>query len=106
MRQIMVRYNAHPQRADENERLIRAVYDELDGSRPAGIRYAAFRLDDGVGFVHLASVETADGHNPLSEVAAFARFQENVGDRCERDPVVSVLHQIGAYRMLGDGSGT
>jgi hypothetical protein len=105
MRQIMIRYAAQPHRADENERLIKAVYDELEGSRPAGLRYAAFRLDDGVGFVHLASVETPDGRNPLSDVAAFARFQEHIGDRCDGDPVVSVLHRIGAYRMLGDGSG-
>ena len=104
MRQIMVRYSVKPERADENEQLIRDVYEELARTGPAGIRYATFRLADGVSFVHLASVETDDGTNPLSQVAAFARFQEQIGDRCEGQPVVSDLHAIGSYRMLADGS--
>lgn len=101
MRRIMVRYAVKPDRVDENERLIRDVYEELAGTAPEGIRYATFRLGDGVSFMHLASVETDDGRNPLEQVAAFARFQENIGDRCDGRPVVSDLHAIGSYRMLG-----
>jgi hypothetical protein len=102
MRQIMVRYSVKPERADENVQLIRDVYEELARTTPAGIRYATFRLADGVSLMHLASVETDDGTNPLAQVAAFARFQEQVGDRCEGRPVVSDLQAIGSYRMLGD----
>ena len=101
IRRIMVRYAVKPDRVDENERLIRDVYEELARTAPAGIRYATFRLGDGVSFMHLASVETDDGRNPLEQVAAFARFQENIGDRCDGRPVVSDLHEIGSYRMLG-----
>jgi hypothetical protein len=101
MRRIMVRYAVKPDRVNENEQLIRDVYEELARTAPAGIRYATFRLGDGVSFVHLASVETDDGRNPLEQVAAFARFQENIGDRCDGRPVVSDLHAIGSYRMLG-----
>jgi hypothetical protein len=97
----MVRYAVKPDRVNENEQLIRDVYEELARTAPAGIRYATFRLGDGVSFVHLASVETDDGRNPLEQVAAFARFQENIGDRCDGRPVVSDLHAIGSYRMLG-----
>jgi hypothetical protein len=97
----MVRYAVKPDRVDENERLIRDVNEELARTAPEGIRYATFRLGDGVSFMHLASVETDDGRNPLEQVAAFARFQENVGDRCDGRPVVSDLHAIGSYRMLG-----
>jgi hypothetical protein len=96
MRQVMVRYTVKPDRVAENEELVRAVYDELAATGPAGLRYATFRLDDGVSFVHIASVEGDD--NPLAEVAAFARFQAEVRDRCEVQPVVTELHEVGSYR--------
>jgi len=102
MRQVMVRYKVKPDRVAENEQLVRAVYDELARTEPAGLRYATFRLDDGVSFVHLASSETDDGHNPLSEVKAFGRFQEDIADRCEEGPVVTELRQIGSFRAFGE----
>jgi hypothetical protein len=96
MRQVMVRYTVKPDRVAENEELVRAVYDELADTAPPGLRYATFRLDDGVSFVHVAAVE--GDHNPLGEVAAFARFQEGVRDRCDVQPVVTELQEIGSYR--------
>jgi hypothetical protein len=40
----MVRYTVKPERAAENVELVRAVYDELHGAQPAGLRYATFQL--------------------------------------------------------------
>jgi hypothetical protein len=105
MRRVMVRYTVKPGRAEENERLVRDVYDELHRTGPEGIRYATFRLADGVTFVHVASVETDDGRNPLADVAAFARFQEAVADRCDVAPVVMELTEVGSYRLLGEAIG-
>jgi len=102
MKQVMVRYKVKPDRAAENERLVRAVYDELRRTEPTGLRYATFRLDDGVSFVHLASSETDDGHSPLSEVKAFKQFQEDIDDRCEEGPAVTGLREIGSYRLFGE----
>ena len=51
----VVRYRTKSDRAEENERLIREVFAELAEEQPAGLRYAAFRLDDGVSFVHWPS---------------------------------------------------
>ena len=82
MRRIMVRYKVKPDRAAENEELVRAVYEELQRTQPAGLHYATVALEDGVSFVHLSSIDTEDGRNPLSDVEAFARFQEGIGDRC------------------------
>jgi hypothetical protein len=96
MRQVMVRYKVKSDRAAENEELVRAVYDELHRTEPAGLRYATFQLDDGVSFVHLAS--TDDGQNPLPQVEAFQRFQENIRDRCDEVPVVAQLREIGSFR--------
>jgi hypothetical protein len=100
MRRVMVRYEVKPGRAAENEELVRAVYEELRRTEPEGLRYATFRLDDGVGFVHLA--ETEEGHNPLADVVAFARFQVGIRERCAQPPTVTVLHELGSYRFHGE----
>jgi hypothetical protein len=97
MRQVMVRYKVKPEHAAENEELVRAVYAELKDSAPADLRYATFQLEDGVSFVHVAITE--DGQNPLTEVAAFREFQKQIGERCEEQPVVSELREIGSYRF-------
>jgi hypothetical protein len=98
MRQVIVRYKVKPGRAEENEALVRAVYEELRDVAPAGLRYATFRLEDGVSFVH---VSATDGEsNPLSEVSAFRRFQENIRERCDEPPVVTQLHEVGSYRFF------
>jgi hypothetical protein len=104
MKQVMVRYKVKPDRVAENEELVRAVYDELHRTEPAGLRYATFRLADGVSFLHLSTTETEDGRNPLTEVEAFARFQEAIRERCDEPPVVTELHAIGSYRVFAEGS--
>ncbi len=103
MRSVMVRYRVKPDRVAENERLIEAVYDELRSTRPDGLAYATFRLANGVSFVHIAREEDGGGPTRLSSVAAFRRFQEGIADRLEEGPEVSVLHEVGWFRLLGNG---
>ncbi len=98
MRRVMVRYEVKPDRAAENEELVRAVYEELHRTQPAGLHYATFALEDGVSFVHLSSIDTEDGRNPLSDVEAFARFQDGIGDRCVQAPAVVQLREIGSFQ--------
>jgi hypothetical protein len=102
MRQVMVRYKVKPERVEENEELVRAVYDELGRTEPAGLRYATFKLDDGVSFVHLAVTESENGGSPLSKVKAFQEFQKDIEDRTDEGPVVTELDLIGSFRLLGD----
>jgi antibiotic biosynthesis monooxygenase len=102
MKRVMVRYKVKPDRAAENEELVRAVYEELSRTEPDGLRYATFQLDDGVSFVHVASHETEDGSNPLSEVQAFKEFQKDIDARLEEGPVVSELLEVGSFRFFGD----
>jgi hypothetical protein len=91
----LVRYKVKPEQAACNEELVRRVYEELQRTTPAGLRYATFVLEDGVSFVHVASVETEDAHNPLSDVAAFRTFQEGIGDRCEEPSAGQ--REVGSY---------
>jgi hypothetical protein len=97
MPQVMVRYRVHPDRVAENEQLVRDVYDELVVSKPDGLRYATFKLPDGVTFVHLAR---HDEPNPLSSSAAFQRFQEEIAARCDEPPTVTQLDEVGSYRFF------
>lgn len=94
----MVRYTVLADRVAENEDLVRAVYEELAGSKPGGLHYATFKMPDGVTFVHIAQ---HDEPNPLSGVAAFQRFQEDIKARCQELPVVTQLGEIGSYRLFG-----
>ena len=98
MRRIMVRYRVTPDRVAENEDAVRAVYAELAQTRPPGLRYATFRLADGVTFVHIAE---HDDPNPLQQVEAFRRFSASVRDRCEDGPESTELSEIGSYRFFG-----
>ena len=82
MNQVIVRYKVKPDRAAENQELVRAVYEELSEKRPEGLRYATFKLDDGVSFVHLAEHDE-DGSNQLTLLASFKRFQEGIAERCD-----------------------
>jgi hypothetical protein len=101
VKKVMVRYKVHPDQAERNEALVRQVYDELHRTAPAGLRYATFVLDDGVSFVHVATIENEDGRNPLMDVEAFRAFQKDIGDRCEESPVAVGLREIGSYRFGG-----
>ena len=98
MSQMIVQYKVKPEQVERNEALVRAVYAELATVQPAGLRYATFRLDDGVSFLHI--VETEDGTDPLPEIAAFRAFVENIGDRLDEGPVPTKVSEIGTYRFL------
>jgi hypothetical protein len=97
MPQVMVRYKVQPNRVEENEELVRTVYEELAATTPDGLAYATFKLPDGVTFVHIA--QHADD-NALRVVEAFQRFQEGIRDRCDEPPVVTELQEIGSYRFF------
>ena len=98
----MVSYKLKPDRVAENERLAAAVYAALREARPEGLRYATFRLDDGVSFVHVVSHEEADGANALTALPAFQAFSAGVKDRCVEPPRRAELTEIGSYGFFGD----
>ncbi len=96
---VMVRYQVTPSRVMENEELVRQVFDELAVTRPTGLGYATFALEDGVSFVHLASLGPG---RELADVTAFARFKRGLGDRAVAPPIRDPLRVVGSYRLLGD----
>ena len=101
MRQIMVRYTAKPEAAQENQRLIEKVFAELHEKSPEGVRYMVLKLADG-GFVHFSVMDSAEAPNQLQKLEAFQAFQSGVKDRCAEPPKQSDVTIIGDYRMLRD----
>jgi hypothetical protein len=94
----MVRYKVRPDRVDENERLVKAVYEQLARERPEGLHYATFRLPDGVSFMHIV-FETDQPGRILGEVEAFKAFTTDIEARCDEPPVATEIGLVGAYRV-------
>ena len=95
MSRVMVRYKVKPEQVARNEELVRAVYEELDRVEPGGLRYATFKLPDGVTFVHLADTDGAG--SPLTGLRAFKAFQAGLRERCAEPPVLSELSEVGSF---------
>jgi hypothetical protein len=91
MTAAVIRYRTRPEAAEENQRLIAAVFAELAAVAPPGLRYSALRLADGVTFVHVV-----DGAG-LPDLAAFQEFQRGLGDRLAEGPVRDEAALIGTY---------
>ena len=100
MKQVVVRYKVKADRREENIAYIKGVFDELKASAPAGLRYASLMLEDHRTFIHVASVETDDGSNPLSTIEAFKQFAHDIGARCEDHPIATPAELLGSYRMF------
>ena len=101
----VVRYKTHPDRADENQALVEEVFAELHADHPQGLRYTTYRLEDGVSFVHVAEVDTADGVNPLTQTSVFGQFLADIAARCEEPPVAASATVVGAYGNAGPTDG-
>ena len=93
MRTTIVRYKVKPARLDEHVALVKAVFEELSRSRPAGLRYSAVRAADGVSFTHISAIEASN--NPLSALASFQNFQRGIADRCNEPPTPVEVSVVG-----------
>jgi len=98
----LISYKTKPESADENQRLVEKVYEELTARDPGGVHYATFRLEDGVTFMHVFITDSDDAAHTLGGIAAFAEFQRDLPQRCVEHPVAQPVTVIGSYRMLGD----
>jgi predicted SnoaL-like aldol condensation-catalyzing enzyme len=83
--------------ADENQRRVEAVFDELAATAPDNVSYLVLRLDDG-SFVHVSFHDhTDDEVNPITSTEAFARFQDGHGERRAGDVDQHTATLVGAY---------
>jgi hypothetical protein len=96
----LIRYKTKPESADENQRLVEKVYEELRARDPGGVHYATLRLEDGVTFVHLFTTDSDHAANTLGGIAAFAEFQRDLLQRCAEPPIAQPVTVVGSYRMF------
>jgi hypothetical protein len=96
----LIRYQTKPESADENQRLVEKVYEELAAKDPGGLRYATLRLEDSVSFIHIFMTDSDDTPNGLAGIAAFAEFQRELAQRCVELPVAQAVTVVGSYRLL------
>ncbi|HEV3310755.1 MAG TPA: hypothetical protein VG815_09575 [Chloroflexota bacterium] len=83
--------------ADENQRRVEGVFQELNATKPGNVSYIVLRLADG-SFVHVSFHDhTDDEVNPISSTAAFAHFQDHHGDRREGGVDQQTATLVGAY---------
>lgn len=98
-RTLIIRYRTRPEAADENNRLVEAVFAALAELKPTGFSYTTYRLADRETFVHIARLDGTD--NPLATLPAFAEFQRDLAQRCVEQPAPSQAGVVGSYAHTG-----
>jgi hypothetical protein len=98
MTTIVVQYRVMPERADENQQLIEAVFAELESRQPEGSTYKAIRLDDGVSFIRIVTEQDSANPDSLQAVPAIQGFVADIGSRCDVPPVAKGASIVGRFR--------
>ena len=101
-RLTMVRYATRPEASAENERLSRAVFDQIRAEAPADIAYGLFRIDDE--FIHLFVNLAADNSDAVTETSAFHAFQADLAKRSSTpvQPTRLSVELIDSYGLARD----
>jgi hypothetical protein len=96
-KRLVTRYAMRsPEEADENQRRVEAVFDELDRTKPGNVSYLVLRLADD-SFVHVSFHDHGDDVNPIADTEAFAHFQDGHGDRRQGGVDQQTATLVGAY---------
>jgi hypothetical protein len=83
--------------ADENQRRVEGVFDELVATKPDTVSYIVPRLADD-SFVHVSFHNHGDDEvNPIASTAAFAHFQQDHADRREGGVDQQTATLVGVY---------
>ena len=98
MQRLVTRYAMRsPEAADENQRRVESVFDELAASAPGNVSYIVLRLADD-SFVHVSFHDHGDDEvNPIASTAAFAHFQDGHAERREGAVDQQTATLVGAY---------
>ena len=83
--------------ADENQRRVEGVFEELAATKPDTVSYIVLRLEDD-SFVHISFHDHGDDEaNPIASTAAFAHFQDGHADRRAGGVDQQKAELVGAY---------
>jgi hypothetical protein len=91
-----------PEAADENQRRVEGVFDELGATKPDSVSYIVLRLADD-SFVHVSFHNHGDDDViPIASTAAFAHFQQDHADRRDGGVDQQTAQLVGAYITIID----
>jgi hypothetical protein len=100
---LVTRYaTASAEAADENQRRIEGVFDQLVTTSPDNVSYIVLRLADD-SFLHLSfHGHGHDDHNPIAELPAFKHFGDDHASRRSGAVDQKEAQLVGAYiTMVG-----
>jgi hypothetical protein len=96
---LMVRSKVKPESVTELDAAVGRVFAAIREAQPEGIRYASFRLADGVTYVALLQVD--DGvENPVPGLPEFRDLQERLEGWVAEPPAAGPATVVGSYRLL------
>lgn len=95
MEKRIIQYKVKPERCEENEVLIKKLFVQLHADQPNGLKYASFKLRDGISFFHV--LFAAVNSDQLTGMLAFTEFAKNIKARCDEGPQIIDLDEIGSY---------
>jgi hypothetical protein len=75
---VRVQYTVRPEYTDTNKANIAAVMAELQELGDPGIRYAAYLMEDGQTFLHVAMFGSEESRGKLGKLESFQSFQQQL----------------------------
>jgi hypothetical protein len=100
MKVTLIRYKTKEASTEENERLVKGVFRELEAKSPDGIHYTVLKLGDEGSFVHFVVLENSEQSNPLRDLPAFRAFTADIAARCVDAPQAAEAKIVGNYRVF------
>lgn len=95
----MARFKVKPESVVEFEAAATRIFEALQQTVPAGVRYISCRLSDGVTYQALLKLD--DGvENPLPELPEGKAFLDNLRNWIAEPPIRDQLTVIGSYRFF------
>ena len=83
--------------ANENQRRVKAVFEELNDAKPGNVSYLVLRLADN-SFVHVSFHDHGDDElNPIASTPGFGHFQDGHETRRQGPVDQQTAELVGAY---------
>jgi hypothetical protein len=93
----LLRYTVAPQSLEQHLDLLRAVYAELDATRPPRFNWATYQINGSREFVEVATGAPLPG--PLPNLPSFRRYRADLEARCETRQFDDV-QPVGTYASI------
>ncbi|HUK72144.1 MAG TPA: hypothetical protein VLW50_25805 [Streptosporangiaceae bacterium] len=99
MNVLMVTSKVKEENVADAQAAVDKLMQALEQAQPAGVRYAATRLSDGVTFVAFLELEPGQEH-PLRTFPAYVELLENFGPWRAEPAAAEHMTVLGSYRLF------